>query len=65
MPVDTPVHKMAKAIERSGVPEGIAIATAQKKTGMSYATGKPPKSKQSKYANNAGPHRHMMEMKGE
>lgn len=40
MPENTKVHKMAKAMERSGVPVGEAIATAQKRTGQSYATGK-------------------------
>lgn len=48
MPTNTKVHKMAKAMEASGAPVGMAIATAQKRTGQSYATGKmlgPPKAK--------------------
>lgn len=48
MPTNTKVHKMAKAMERSGVPVGEAIATAQARTGQSYATGKrlhPPTTK--------------------
>lgn len=44
MPKNSPVHKMADAMMRRGVPEDEAIATAQKRTGLSYATGKPPKS---------------------
>ena len=47
-PVGTKVHKMAKAIERRGVPVAEAIATAQKRTGLSYATGKRPKTKAAK-----------------
>ena len=45
MPKGTKVHKMADAMQEKGVPVGKAIATAQKKTGMSYATGRPPKGK--------------------
>ena len=45
MPKGTKVHKMAEAMQEKGMPVGQAIATAQKNTGMSYATGKPPKSK--------------------
>jgi hypothetical protein len=48
MPKNTPVHRMAKAMERRGVPVSEAIATAQKRTGMSYATGKRPKTKAAK-----------------
>jgi hypothetical protein len=48
MPTNTKVHKMAKAMEKEGVPVGEAIATAQKRTGKSYATGNPPKSKAKK-----------------
>lgn len=43
VPKNTKVHKMAEAMMKRGVPEGEAIATAQKRTGMSYATGKKPK----------------------
>jgi len=45
MPKNTKVHKMADAIEKSGAPKSVAIATAQKRTGQSYATGKPTKKK--------------------
>lgn len=41
MPTGTRVHKMAQAIMRAGGDEGMAIATAQKRTGQSYQTGKP------------------------
>ena len=43
MPKGSKVHKMAEAIERSGVAKGRAIAIAQAKTGKSYKTGKAPK----------------------
>jgi hypothetical protein len=43
MPKGTKVHKMAQAMIRHGVPKGKAIATAQKKTGKSYKTGRKPK----------------------
>ena len=45
MPKNSKVHKLADAIERSGVSKGTAIAIAQKKTGQSYKTGKAPKRK--------------------
>lgn len=40
MPKNSKVHRQADAMKRAGVPESIAIATAQKRTGQSYATGK-------------------------
>lgn len=40
MPKGTRVHKQAEAMMRRGVPPGIAIPTAQKRTGQSFATGK-------------------------
>lgn len=40
MPKNTKVHKLAHELMRNGMPKGQAIATAQKKTGQSYATGK-------------------------
>ncbi len=48
MPKGSKVHKMAKALMREGMSEGRAIATAQAKTGKSYATGRKPKRKRRK-----------------
>ena len=45
MPKGTPVEKQYKAMVRAGVPKGEAAATAQKRTGLSLKTGKPPKKK--------------------
>lgn len=45
MPKGTKVDKIYQAMRRSGVPAGEAAATAQKRTGLSLATGKPPKKK--------------------
>ena len=48
MPKNSKVHKMADAMMKRGVPKSEAIATAQKRTGQSYQTGKAPKSKKRK-----------------
>jgi hypothetical protein len=40
MPKGTRVHKQADAMMKKGVPPEIAIPTAQKRTGQSFATGK-------------------------
>ena len=40
MPKGTRVHRLKTRLQRKGMEEGPAIATAQKKTGQSYATGK-------------------------
>jgi hypothetical protein len=48
MPEGTRVAKIKDALMGKGFPVGPAIAIAQKKTGLSYATGKPPKSKPKK-----------------
>ena len=40
MPKGTKVHKKAEAMMAKGVPPEIAIPTAQKQTGQSFATGK-------------------------
>lgn len=49
MPENSPVARMKKAIIRDdpNMPIGSAIAIAQKKTGLAYATGKPPMGKPS------------------
>jgi hypothetical protein len=45
MPEGTRVAKIKDALMGKGYPIGSAIAIAQHQTGLSYATGKPPKSK--------------------
>ncbi len=45
MPKGTKVDKIFQAIKKTGAPVGEAAATAQKMTGLSLKTGKPPKSK--------------------
>ena len=44
MPKNTKVDRNYEAIKKSGVPAGEAAAIAQKQTGESLKTGKPPKS---------------------
>jgi hypothetical protein len=40
MPKGTKVHRLTDKLKAKGLPEGAAIATAQKQTRQSYATGK-------------------------
>ena len=48
MPEGTKVAKCVKNVQKQGKEKGSAIAICQKSTGLSYATGKPPKSKEKK-----------------
>ncbi len=43
MPKGTKVDNMYQAMVKAGTPKDIAAATAQKRTGLSLKTGKPPK----------------------
>jgi hypothetical protein len=43
MPVGTKVHDIYAALLRQGADKGKAARIAQAKTGLSLATGKPPK----------------------
>lgn len=54
MPEGTPVYRLAHALERKGMPVGKSIAIAQKKTGLAYQTGKPPKRKKKKAKSKGG-----------
>jgi hypothetical protein len=45
MPKGTKVDDMYQAMVKRGVSKGEAAATAQKRTGLSLQTGKPPKRK--------------------
>jgi len=54
MPEGTPVYKLAHALERRGMEKGKAIATAQKKTGLAYQTGKTPKRKKKRGKSKGG-----------
>ena len=45
MPKDTPVDAVYQALKREGKDKGTAARIAQAKTGLSLATGKPPKGK--------------------
>lgn len=44
MPKDTKVARCVSKVKKE-MPEGMAIATCQKSTGLSYKTGKKPKKK--------------------
>lgn len=48
MPKGSKVEKMYEAIKRKGASKGKAARIAQAKTGLSLATGKPPKRKRGK-----------------
>ena len=43
MPKDSPVHKMYEALKREGYSKERAAKIAQAQTGLSLATGEPPK----------------------
>lgn len=48
MPAGTKVDKMYEAMKAEGMDKSKAARIAQSKTGMSLATGKPPKQKMKK-----------------
>ena len=48
MPKGTKVEEMYSAMKRDGMDKGKAARIAQAKTGLSLATGKPPKAKKAR-----------------